>query len=102
MLGCDVDQATLAEWTVVARQVASLQRKQLEVALTAVLARRRSHRTVPVIGAGCGRFIAHELASRLELPYVDFGDLLNIPPRLRDMASVCAPAVAAAMLSEQR
>ena len=53
----------------------------------------------PVIGAGCGRFIARRLAERLGRRYLDFGDLIDAPPETREMAARCAPAVAVALLA---
>jgi probable H4MPT-linked C1 transfer pathway protein len=54
----------------------------------------------PIVGAGSGRFLAQRLAGRLGCPYTDFCDLVPVAPEARDMAAVCAPAVAVALLLE--
>jgi (4-(4-[2-(gamma-L-glutamylamino)ethyl]phenoxymethyl)furan-2-yl)methanamine synthase len=100
MLGRELEEASLAQWQAVARQVATRHRNQLGEALQRVVSRRRGGGKRPLVGAGCGRFIARQLATRLELPYIDFGEFANAPQRLRDMASVCAPAVAVARLAQ--
>ncbi len=55
----------------------------------------------PVIGAGCGRFIARQVAQRLGRPYYDFADLIDCAATMREMAAVCAPAVAVGLLAER-
>ena len=55
----------------------------------------------PVIGAGCGRFIARQIAERLGRPYYDFAELLDCAPGARETAAVCAPAVAVGLLAER-
>ena len=52
-----------------------------------------------VVGAGCGRFIAREVAARLGRGYRDFAELIDCAPGARDMAAVCAPAVSVALLA---
>ena len=55
----------------------------------------------PLVGAGCGRFIARDLAARLGRPYYDFAELIDCAPDMRDMAAPCAPAVAVGLLAER-
>ena len=53
----------------------------------------------PVIGAGCGRFLARRLASELHRPYRDFAEMTPCAAGTREMAARCAPAVAVALLA---
>ena len=53
----------------------------------------------PVVGAGCGRFVAKALAERLGRPYLDFAEIIDAAPEAREMAARCAPAVAVALLA---
>jgi probable H4MPT-linked C1 transfer pathway protein len=55
----------------------------------------------PIIGAGCGRFLAVQLAARLQRPYRDFADMIDCDDDARDMAATCAPAIALALLAEE-
>ena len=66
-----------------------------------MLAREAIVPDAPVIGAGCGRFIAKDLAERLGRPYYDFAELIDCAPDARDMAATCAPAVAVGLLAER-
>jgi (4-(4-[2-(gamma-L-glutamylamino)ethyl]phenoxymethyl)furan-2-yl)methanamine synthase len=55
----------------------------------------------PLIGAGCGDFLAAELAARMRRPHRRFaGDVVPLPPEAAAWAQVCAPAVAVALLAE--
>ena len=56
-------------------------------------------RAAPVVGAGCGRFVAKALAERLGRPYLDFAEIIDAAPEAREMAARCAPAVAVALLA---
>jgi hypothetical protein len=74
---------------------------EIEEAARTLLAREKLAEDAPVIGAGCGRFIARDLAVRLGRPYYDFAELIDCAPDARDMAASCAPAVAVALLAER-
>ncbi len=99
MLGRDLADADLAEWTVLARYFADTQLASLEKAARAVAERESLPAEAPVVGAGVGRFLAKQLASRLGRLYADFADLIEAAPELRDSTAVCAPAVSVALLA---
>jgi probable H4MPT-linked C1 transfer pathway protein len=101
MLGRDASEAGLLAWIDVARHFAECQLADIEVAALALLARGGIAGHAPVIGAGCGRFLARQLAERIGRPYRDFADLVDCAPELRETAAVCAPAVALALLAER-
>jgi len=102
MLGRDRSEAELAEWVALARYFADCQLADVEAAAGTLMARERLDANAPVIGAGCGRFIAKGLAERLGRPYRDFGDLIDCAKEAREMAARSAPAVAVALLSERQ
>ncbi len=99
MLGRDASEAALTEWVDVARHFASCQLAEIEAAARQLIAREALPAGAPIIGAGCGRFVAKELAARLLRPYRDFADMVDCAPEAREMAARCAPAVAVAILT---
>ena len=99
MLGRELDEAPLSEWVEIARHFAACQLGTLEDAARTLIAREGLGTDAVVIGAGCGRFMAEQLAKRLGHLYRDFADLIDGAPETREMAAVCAPAVAVALLS---
>lgn len=101
MLGRDRSDAELGEWVALARYFADAELAAIERAARAVAEREALPAAAPVIGAGVGRFLARQLATRLRRPYIDFADLVETAPELRDMAAVCAPAVALTLLAKE-
>ena len=99
MLGRDSGDTELAEWVALARHFAHCQLAEIEHAARGLTERDGLVQSAPVIGAGCGRFLTRRLAKRLGRTYVDFGDLVNAAPQVRELASRCAPAVAVALLA---
>lgn len=98
MLGRDYVPGELAKWRGVAHALAAMQLDRIETAARRVLERARLANDSAVVGAGAGRFIAAQLAERLERPYVGFDDVLECDIDLRARASTCAPACAVAAL----
>jgi probable H4MPT-linked C1 transfer pathway protein len=99
MLGRDADEGSLGDWVALARHFAHCQLAQLEEAARALCAREALHPDAPVVGAGCGRFLAKALAQALGRRYVDFADSIEVEPEAREMAARCAPVVAVALLA---
>jgi probable H4MPT-linked C1 transfer pathway protein len=99
MLGRDAEEAGLYDWIDVARHFADCQFAEIEAAARALIAREQLDPTAPVIGAGCGRFVARRLAKQLGLAYGDFAELVDRVPEASEMASRAAPAVSVALLS---
>lgn len=98
MLGRDANEADDIAWRALAHYFARRQLDQIATAADDLLAREPLPADAPVIGAGCGRFLAERLAQRLDRPYRDFADIIDCAPESRDMAAVCAPAVSVALL----
>jgi probable H4MPT-linked C1 transfer pathway protein len=101
MLGRDLSDAGLLAMIDVAGHFAACQVAEIEAAAAALLAREQIAPDAPVIGAGCGRFIAQQVAQRLGRAYIDFADAIGCAPDTREMAAVCAPAVAVGLLAER-
>jgi probable H4MPT-linked C1 transfer pathway protein len=100
MLGRDLGDAGLADWIAVASYLAERQLAEIEVAASALILREELGPEAPVIGAGCGRFMASRVAQRLGRAYRDFGEMINCDEKVREMAGRSAPAVAVALLAE--
>ena len=100
MLGRDARDAELADWVAVASYLAERQLADIETAALALILREQLGPDAPVIGAGCGRFMAKAVARRLGRAYRDFGDMINCDERACEMAARSAPAVAVALLAE--
>lgn len=98
MLGRDAEDADFIAWKALAHFLARRQLERIEEDAAVLIAREELPAGAPVIGAGCGRFLAETLAGRLERPYRDFADLIDCAPESREMAASCAPAVAVALL----
>ena len=99
LLGTDADHGSSAQWQLLARWFAE---KQLEKITHASLQVLSAHPSLdpqsPVIGAGIGRFIAHQLADRLQRPYLDLAMLYDNHKAAADFA----PATALALLAQQQ
>jgi (4-(4-[2-(gamma-L-glutamylamino)ethyl]phenoxymethyl)furan-2-yl)methanamine synthase len=101
MLGRDASEAGLLAFADVARHFAECQLAEIEAAALTLAAREQLAADAPVIGAGCGRFIARHVALRLERPYRDFAEIIECEPGVRELAAACAPAVAVGLLAER-
>jgi len=103
MIGHDAQDASLEEWTSLAREWKRLQLSLLESGLQGVQQAGLSApgRSMPLIGAGCGNFLVRALARANGRAYLDFAELVDAPESLREWVNVCAPAVAVALLREQ-
>jgi (4-(4-[2-(gamma-L-glutamylamino)ethyl]phenoxymethyl)furan-2-yl)methanamine synthase len=102
MIGCDSHDAHDEDWLALARFWRGAQRDEIAGQLARVLATSGLGRHAPVVGAGCGDFLAAEIADRAGRPYRRFaGDVVALAgaPGLAAWAQVCAPAVAVALLA---
>jgi probable H4MPT-linked C1 transfer pathway protein len=99
MLGRDAGDAAHEEWIAVAEYLGEAQIAMIEKGVRGLIEREDLQADAPIIGAGCGRFIAQEIAGRLGRRFVDFGEAFDVAPEGREMSARCAPAVAVALLS---
>jgi probable H4MPT-linked C1 transfer pathway protein len=100
MLGRDLADAGLLAITDAARHFAACQRAEIEAAAHGLFAREDIGADAPIVGAGCGRFIARRIADRLSRTYRDFAELIECAPEARETVSVCAPAAAVGLMAE--
>jgi (4-(4-[2-(gamma-L-glutamylamino)ethyl]phenoxymethyl)furan-2-yl)methanamine synthase len=98
MLGRDASEAALGEWVTLAQYFADCQVAEIEHAARGLAERDDFPADAPVIGAGCGRFVARQLAERLGRRYLDFAEFVDAEAEAREMAARCAPVVAVALL----
>jgi probable H4MPT-linked C1 transfer pathway protein len=103
MVGRDAADAAAPDWQALAlwwkdAQLAELQEQLLRVCASAGLGD-----AAPLVGAGCGAFLAAELARRTGRPFFRYAELaLPAAPAdaaLAAWADVCAPAVSVALLA---
>jgi (4-(4-[2-(gamma-L-glutamylamino)ethyl]phenoxymethyl)furan-2-yl)methanamine synthase len=99
MVGRDSAEADEAAWRRLAQFFAESQLRELWDAAALILSRGLLPSDAPVIGAGVGRGIIRELASRLRRPYLGFDELIASAPEARSKACDCAPASALALLA---
>ena len=99
MLGRDAEDADIVAWRALAHFLARRLLDQVEADARAVIERDDLSLEAPIVGAGCGRFLAVALAGRLGRPYRDFADLTPCAEEAQEMVSRCAPAVAVAQLA---
>ncbi len=101
MFGYDADTETSLTWKRVAEYV---RERQLRAIMDACCRRLVGlKRSLKVVGAGTGRFLAKEIARRLSLQYIDFETLLDGTTTDRGIPiGDCAPAAAVACLAYQR
>jgi probable H4MPT-linked C1 transfer pathway protein len=102
LLGRDMESSTQETW----KQLGFYYReRQLAVLMDACLrqlSRGMLDCNAPIIGAGVGRFLVQELATRLGHTYLDFSDLHPMPsPCTEFHLADCAPALAVACLARQ-
>lgn len=100
MIGHDLADATMNEWRALAAAFAAAQLGALVEAAHALPGIASLPDSAPLICAGAGHFVAARLADALGRPALTLGSLLaDCAPDCADDASICAPAVAVALLA---
>jgi len=99
MIGRDACETDAAEWRRFALRWRELQLREIGVNLARVTAAHPELAAAPLVGAGCGRFLAAALAREEARGYVDFGTLAGVPDACSEWAATCAPSVAVALLA---
>ncbi|MCB1888929.1 MAG: H4MPT-linked C1 transfer pathway protein [Rhodocyclaceae bacterium] len=98
MVGHDGRDADLLAWRELATAWASRMIECIAANAGRVLAAAALPIDAPIIGAGCGSFLARELAHRLGRPFIPFHRQVLAPPGLEAWVSTCAPSAAIASL----
>ena len=99
MLGRDLESADLVQWQGLAHYIAHAHQGMIRESLARILSRGAETQDLPLIGAGIGRFLVRELAAQVGCQFIDFSELVDGNPELRNYAAVCAPATALAYLA---
>ena len=103
MVGRDAADASAAEWRALALCWKEAQLAEIHGQLQRVCQQARLPDSAPLIGAGCGAFLAAQLAQRCGRPFRRYAEVA-LPARpaddaLASWADVCAPAVSVALLA---
>lgn len=98
MLGRDMESASPEAWSRCANHLAELQLQRLHRACDRVLSRGVLDDDAPLVGAGVGRFLVQILAQRMQRRYMDFSETVEHKSGSDSWISICAPAVAVALL----
>ena len=101
MIGADLAEADLEDWTGLARWFTERQERLILDAITLQLSRDLVPPSAPLVVAGCGAGVVAGLATRLGRPCLDLTTLLPVAPAQAAWAGVCAPAAAVALLADQ-
>lgn len=107
MVGCDEQDHPRSQWRSLAEAWREAQLADIESQVERVTGASGLPSGAPVVGAGCGAFLAREIALRCGRPFVRFADVAAYgapalaPGRVAGWADVCAPAVAVALLAEE-
>lgn len=99
VIGCDLADADVGHWRMLAHWFAMRQLAILEEAARLVLSRGDLSEQAPVVAVGSGSFVATALADRLGRPVVRFGELLGLAGDAARLVSITAPAFAVARLA---
>jgi len=104
MIGLDACDASDDEWREWALTWRGEQMQMLAENLIRVVEAHPSLGGAPLVGAGCGRFLANALAQRQGRGFIDFANLVDAPGVSHDLPewiATCAPGVAVALLFVQ-
>ena len=101
MIGLDARDAGDGEWSSFAAAWRQKQRALLRDNAARVVAASGLGPDAPIVGAGCGHFLARALASALQRPYRTIDTLIPVDEPWRGWARVAAPCVALALLAAQ-
>ena len=100
MIGRDAHERPLASWQQLAGVFRTVQIERIRRAAQQVLLRGRIGLQAPLVAVGSGAFLVPEMASQLHRPVITFAHLVDSCAELSAL-SMCAPAVAVAMLAQQ-
>jgi probable H4MPT-linked C1 transfer pathway protein len=106
MIGRDAADGSDADWRRFADEWRREQMRAIEASLARVCSAHPELAAAPIVGAGCGRFLAAALARQDARSYVDFAMLAGAArgaagetAELGEWAATCAPSVAVGLLA---
>jgi len=101
MLGRDFEAGILGELRRLSAWLAESQLSRIEDACVRICSRELLPVEAPIVAAGVGRFVVHDLAARQGRTCLDFSGLVSCAPGIEGRVSDCAPAVAVAWLAQR-
>ncbi len=94
------DSANVQLWETVAEYIREQQIQMILNACRKQVATSMQANSVPIVGAGVGRFLAKQIARRMNRPYIDFNELIHFDSQETEISAAdCAPATAVACLA---
>ena len=100
MVGCNAEEFSLSQWQQLAYSLREQQLYRIQQSIEKQLSRVETRQTLILVGAGVGRFLIQEIATRLRLEYRDFDTFFSTDLAQPEMQIAdCAPAVAVAYLA---
>jgi probable H4MPT-linked C1 transfer pathway protein len=100
MVGLDLEhENNIHPCIEMSRHIADSHLQRINESLQKVLSRAESKRINCLVGAGAGRFLVRNLASKNNLKYIDFTDLLSYPQQEEHKVLSCATAVSVAQIA---
>ena len=100
MIGRDLSDAAMPAWVELAQSFKQIQLQKLKNAAMRSFSRSFLTPEVPIIGAGAGSFLVHELARQLNRQYLDVHTLIKAHSgELKNSAAICLPAYAVACMA---
>jgi (4-(4-[2-(gamma-L-glutamylamino)ethyl]phenoxymethyl)furan-2-yl)methanamine synthase len=105
MIGMDARDAELPAWVALAARWRDAMLEQLAGNLARVAVQAGLPRSAPIVGAGCGQFLARDLAALSGRPFIAFHSVAGLHGSAGDAvhrwADTCAPSVAVALLLDR-
>jgi len=98
MIGRDARDATDGQWRAFAHTWRAVVIDEICAGVARVAEAAGMPQDVPIVGAGCGSFIATEVAKRAHRRFIRFEDVAPVDAGCSEWARTCAPAVAVALL----
>ncbi len=102
MLGCDFYPEELGRWQKIANHLRHLQLERIKQGCLQQLERLKQTDKNVMIGAGVGRFLVKDIATDLNMDYLDFTELVFCDDHFNSefQPADCAPAISVALLFE--
>lgn len=99
--GRDAAEASLDDWQLAARDIATQQAREIATAIEEVLLSASPPADAPIVAAGVGAEVIADLARDMGRTCLHFGALADANDDCREWATRCAPAVAVALLAQE-
>lgn len=103
MVGCDLQDASMADWMNLAQAFRMAQLKLVEEAMQRQLMQLDNQQEIQMVGAGVGSFLAADIAKRLGVKFQPVSAMIAAEnSALKRWAEICFPAYAIATLYRKK